>query len=696
VTLRLRAFGAPALSLGGRPAPAALTWRKHFALLVYLARSPAGARRRDHLVGLLWPDKDEARARHSLNEACRAIRRSLGDAALETRGDMVTLQLDALEVDWSDAERALEADDAAQILAVWQGDFLEGFGIPDATLFEDWLAAERLAWLRRFRDALTGAAQRLSAGGRHREALALVDRVLRAEPTAESALHVAMAAEALAGAAPAALARYEGYAARLHEEQGAAPSAELALLAGRIRSGQRVRDDAAPPRDAALPPLSGRADALAALTRHLPHAGRAHPAVALIAGGPGCGKSRLLREVAERARLDGARVVGTTCVAADGDAPWSTLAALLARGLAGAPGLAAAPPQALELLAALEPSLTQRYAGIAPREAAGTAVLGRALGEALAAVADEEPLVVAIDDAHFADEQTLEALPAALRAAEHASVLLLLAARLEEQPPAPLSALRSRIGHDLPGAEVRAEPLDDAALERLAAAMLPAYRPEDRARLVRRLRTDTGGVPLFAVEIVRALAGGRPDAAVLWPLAGQTTAQPLPFPIPGAAVAALTLRVQALGEPARATLLAAAITGARVDEALTAALTPLLGGQAAAFAELERSGFLRDDGGVYHFTAELVRAFLEAEMLAGSERRRLHRAAAEMLARRGATSRDLAYAEHCYGAGEWAAAAAAAAVVERDAASRGAVRMAERAARLLHRAEQRVREREER
>jgi len=694
VTLRLRAFGAPALSLGGQPAPAELTWRKHFALLVYLARSPAGARRRDHLVGLLWPDKDEARARHSLNEACRAIRRTLGDAALETRGDMVTLQLDALEADWSDGERALEAGDAAQIIAVWQGDFLEGFGIPDATPFEDWLASERLAWLRRFRDALTGAAQQLSAEGRHREALTLAERVLRAEPTAEGALQVAMAAEALAGAAPAALARFEGYVARLREEQGAASSVELARLADRIRSGQRGRAEAPAPSDAALPPLTGRADALAALAPHLPRRERSRPAAVLIAGGPGCGKSRLLREVAERARLEGARVVGTTCVAADGDVPWSALAALLARGLTGAPGLAAAPPHALQLLASVEPSLAQRYAGVAPREAAGAAALGRALGEALAAVADEEPLVVAIDDAHFADDQTLAALPAALRAAEHSSLLLLLAARLEEQPPHPLSALRSRIGHDLPGAEVRAEPLDYPALEQLAAAMLPSYGAEHCARLARRLSTETGGVPLFAVEIMRALAGARPDAAALWPLPGQTTAQPLPFPIPGAAVAALTLRVQALSEPARATLLAAAITGARVDEALTAELAPLPAGHEAALAELERTGFLRDEGGVYHFTAELVRAFLEAEMLAGSERRRMHRTAAAALARRGATARDLAYAEHRYAAAEWAAASEAAAAIERDATARGDPRTAERAARLQRRAEERARAQE--
>ncbi|MDO8665017.1 MAG: hypothetical protein Q7J79_00270, partial [Gemmatimonadales bacterium] len=89
MTLSLVAFGPPELTQDGRPAPAELTWRKHFALLVYLARSPGGTRQRDHLIGLLWPEKNEARARHSLNEACGAIRRSVGDAALETQGTAI-------------------------------------------------------------------------------------------------------------------------------------------------------------------------------------------------------------------------------------------------------------------------------------------------------------------------------------------------------------------------------------------------------------------------------------------------------------------------------------------------------------------------------------------------------------------------------------------------------------------------------
>src|SRR3989454_11500520 len=55
-------------------------WRKHLALLVYLARSPRRTRTREHLLGLLWADRDEKQARHSLSEALRVLRRRARDA----------------------------------------------------------------------------------------------------------------------------------------------------------------------------------------------------------------------------------------------------------------------------------------------------------------------------------------------------------------------------------------------------------------------------------------------------------------------------------------------------------------------------------------------------------------------------------------------------------------------------------------
>ncbi len=63
-----RTLGPVSVEVDGAGAPTELMWRKNIALVVYLARSPKRARTRDHLIGLLWGDKPDDKARHSLNE----------------------------------------------------------------------------------------------------------------------------------------------------------------------------------------------------------------------------------------------------------------------------------------------------------------------------------------------------------------------------------------------------------------------------------------------------------------------------------------------------------------------------------------------------------------------------------------------------------------------------------------------------
>src|SRR5439155_1142875 len=72
--LSVRVLGPARLTVDGAAAPPELLWRKHLALLVYLARSPRKSRTREHLLGLLWSDRTEALARHSLSEALRVLR----------------------------------------------------------------------------------------------------------------------------------------------------------------------------------------------------------------------------------------------------------------------------------------------------------------------------------------------------------------------------------------------------------------------------------------------------------------------------------------------------------------------------------------------------------------------------------------------------------------------------------------------
>src|SRR2546428_953501 len=79
--LSVRVLGPTRVTVDGAAAPPELLWRKHLALLVYLARSPRKSRTREHLLGLLWSDRTEPLARHSLSEALRVLRRGLGGTA---------------------------------------------------------------------------------------------------------------------------------------------------------------------------------------------------------------------------------------------------------------------------------------------------------------------------------------------------------------------------------------------------------------------------------------------------------------------------------------------------------------------------------------------------------------------------------------------------------------------------------------
>ncbi len=110
-------------------------WRKHLALLVYLALSPDHTRTRSHLVGLLWADKPEANARRSLNEAVRRLRAGLGTDRIGSSGERLVLAHEDLHVD------VLEFEDGGEVP---RGEFLEGFHVDDgADAFESWADGER-------------------------------------------------------------------------------------------------------------------------------------------------------------------------------------------------------------------------------------------------------------------------------------------------------------------------------------------------------------------------------------------------------------------------------------------------------------------------------------------------------------------------------------------------------------------------
>ncbi len=129
-------------------APLALPTRKARALLAYLGLPPGSAHPRDKLASLLWGNTAETTARTSLRQTFYALRKSLRGAdpqPLLVNGEAVALDADAVTVDVHEFERrAAEASPSAlaQAATLYQGDFLDGFAIPEPP-FEDWLLGHR-------------------------------------------------------------------------------------------------------------------------------------------------------------------------------------------------------------------------------------------------------------------------------------------------------------------------------------------------------------------------------------------------------------------------------------------------------------------------------------------------------------------------------------------------------------------------
>src|SRR2546425_1080019 len=458
-----RVLGPVRVSVAGADAPPELLWRKHVALLVYLARSPRRSRTREHLTGLLWSDRDERQARHSLSEALRVLRRALGDERLLADVDQVRLAPDAVTLDCDRFAELCERRDWTTAAALVDGEFLEGLAIPEATDFENWLAAERAQWRAQALEALVQGVAAALARGDAAEAARVGLRAVALDRTSEPAARAARRALTLAGDRAAALRLADELAHALHDTIGAAVSDETARLVARVRDtrvGRRVV--AAPPMARPRPPLVCRAEELATLTAAWQRARGGRGQVVIVEGEPGEGKTRLIEELVGQARLDDATVATARAVPADQTVEWSTLSGLLAGGLGDAPGLAGAPPEALAGLAALDADVRTRFHPAAP-----ASPTGEALRIAVGAVAAERPLLVALDDAQWSDAATLGSLPALARDTAARPVLLLLGMSRGSPDSERLDELRARLSRDLAGTVVRLGRFDAAALGEL-------------------------------------------------------------------------------------------------------------------------------------------------------------------------------------------------------------------------------------
>jgi DNA-binding CsgD family transcriptional regulator len=294
--------------------------------------------------------------------------------------------------------------------------------------------------------------------------------------------------------------------------------------------------------------------------------------VLLVVGEAGMGKSVLLADAAERARAAGTRVLSVTGRESESRLAFAGLHQLLRPVLSSVAGLPGR--QARALLGAL---------GLDADPAAPDPLLtGVAVLTLLSDLSERSPLLLVVDDAHWLDRSSLEALAFAGSRLDAERVVLLLGARGQAPPPV----------FDRGFPELRLGPLSAADAGRL----LDEQPRPPRGRVRAQVLAQAAGNPMALIELARAVADD-PAAGRRW------AAEPLPSTDRLRAV--IASRFAALPERARAALVLAAVAD---GPDLGAAASGGGGSDARTLAPAEQLGLITIDRAGLQFSHPLVRS----------------------------------------------------------------------------------------
>lgn len=232
--LRISLLGAPSIQAGRTRIET--DTRKATALLAYLAVSEQ-PQRRSTLAALLWPDTDEQKARGALRRTLSVLRTALGDRWLDAEGETIVLERPSVRVDVVEFRRAIREGRFGAAIALYRGDFLQGFSLRDSREFDDWQAMQSEALRAEYSDALSRAAAESEREGDLAAAIGHAKRRLALDPFHEPAHRDLMRLHARSGDRGAALRQYREATRLLDLELGVAPVAETRALHDAIEAG---------------------------------------------------------------------------------------------------------------------------------------------------------------------------------------------------------------------------------------------------------------------------------------------------------------------------------------------------------------------------------------------------------------------------------------------------------------------------
>lgn len=521
--LRVHLLGGLALEVEGAPIEPP-TSRRARSVLAWLALN-RGPHPRVEVAGRFWPDLTDSSARGNLRLAIWAIRRALGPAAdsclLATRDQVGLVANGAMWVDLLEFRRLVSEGRNEEALELCRGE-------PLADLEDEWVYEPREEHREQVLEALGRLATQADARGDVHHAIAWTRRQVALDPLGEEVARDLMRRLGAAGDRGAALASFERLRERLERELGIAPSRATREVAYRlgVDSGEEPLPSPRTPverRPSALPAVLardartafvGRQRELEGLQAELERAWAGELRVVLLGGEAGIGKTRLATELARDAASRGASVLlGHN----DEEAvvPFQPFVEALRRYVQ-ATGLeelrqVVGDDDAREL-ARLVPELERRLPS--PQQPEGRPEAERyrmfeAVSSLLRQVSATAPVLLVLDDLHWAERPTLLLLKHIARSTD-AAALLVLATFREAEPGArgDLADLLADLRRDATVTRLSLDGLAEAEVGELIASWSDLEPP---AALVRSLHRDTGGNPFFLQETLRHLD----DAGIL-------------------------------------------------------------------------------------------------------------------------------------------------------------------------------------
>ena len=639
------------------------------AYLVLTRDRPVG---RDELIGALWPEQAPRSQDAALRTLLSRLRSALGRSVLVGRDE---LALELPEPAWVDVEAAaLHVERADQALQAGDGRGAWALAqVPLNIASRGLLPSAQASWLDSRRRELADIRLRalevigragLVMGGNQIGSVQRAARALiSAEPYRESGYVLLMQSLEAQGNVAEALRVFDQLRTLLRDELGTAPSlGAIAAYEALLRPSRRpldVRADAedgaagadtgalratpsAPGEPAHAIPLPPELEALAApamigrvaeldeLERWLAASGFAaelstrSERVLLLCGDPGIGKSRLLAETAKRAHRSGTLVLA-------GRAPEETLVPfqpfLEALGhyveFAPLPDLRARTRVHGPELARLVPELRRRVPELPATDASDSETERYRLFEAVVGLLGDLsaswPVLIVIDDLHWADRPTLMLLRHLARAPRAGRLSIIGAYRAIERWSEGYSAALANLRHERLMKQIDLAGLPERDAARLVGARIG--RPPS-AEFSRALYEETEGNPFFIEELLRHLE----DSGVEVRSAGAFDLQR--FGLPDDVRELISRRLSRLGEDAVESMRLASVIGRDFDGALLERVLALDEDRfLAALEQALGTGLVVESPtvrGSYSFAHALIRETLY-EGMSTARRGRLHR-----------------------------------------------------------------------